>query len=293
MIIGNGDFKYELVENWGQLPEYFDMDDPVDISVDSSDRVYIGSRGNHPIVILDRNGAFVSCWGEREFVDPHGVLIGPDDSVYVADAKTNEVRKLTPSGKPLMTLGTRLAVSPIMVRRPFNQPTDVAIGLNGEIFVTDGYGNFLVHKFSPEGELLKTWGEPGTGPGQFALPHKLGIDRQGLVYVCDRNNDRIQIFSPEGDFIDMWNGFNWPQDIYVDRANDLIYVVESQMTRPFMPRLSIRDLKGHVLSMFDNGELPDGQILAQSHSVCLDSHGDIYVGEIVRVKRIQKFTRIR
>jgi len=293
MIVGEGDFKYELVEDWLKLPEYFELDDPVDIAVDSRDRVYVGSRGNHPVLIFDREGNFVSCWGEGHFIDPHGICIGPDGSVYIADRQTNLVEKLTPGGNVLMTLGTRNRLMPIMLRKPFNQPTDVALSTSGEMFVCDGYGNFLVHKFSADGNLLTTWGEPGKGPGQFALPHRVGIDRQGSVYVADRNNDRIQLFTPEGEFIDMWTDFLWPQDLYVDRQNDVVYVVESQLHPPNKPKLSIRDLKGKVLASWGDLREKGKKILDNSHSVCVDSHGDIYVAEIVRTKRIQKFVKIK
>ncbi len=298
-----GNFKYELIEDWAKLPEFFELNDPVDMAIAPNDRVYVGSRdhhpdgrvytgshGSHPIIIFERNGDFVSCWGEREFSDPHGICIAADDSVYIADAKTNTVTRATLGGQCLATLGTRFLATPMMLRQPFNQPTDVAIGLQGELFVTDGYGNFLVHKFSPEGELLKTWGEPGTEPGQFALPHKLGIDRHGIVYVCDRNNDRIQRFTPDGELVDVWTGFNWPQDIFIDNGSDSVYIMESKPNPPHA-RLSIRDFDGNELSSWD-GTIGGNKVLDISHSICLDSHGDIYIGEIVRNRRIRKLVRM-
>ncbi len=292
MILGYGDFKYERVEGWPRVPEYFKIDDPVDIATDSRDRVYVGSRGNHPILIFDREGSFVSCWGESHFLDPHGIYLGPDDAVYIADARTHTVEKRTLGGELLMTLGTRFRAMPIMVRTPFNQPPSMVLGPEGEMFVADGYGNFLVHKFSPEGKLLKTWGEHGSGPGQFELPHKLDIDKNGRLYICDRNNDRIQIFNLDGEFIDMWTDFHWPQDIAIDRKNDLAYVVESHMHQLFAPRVTIRDLKGNILSEFGGYEHEGKGVLENSHTICVDSRGDIYIGDIVKVKRLMKFARV-
>ena len=127
MIVGSGDFKYELIENWGKLPEYFEMDDPVDIAVNSQDRVYVGSRGNHPVLIFDQDGKFISCWGEGHFGDPHGVYIAPDDSVFITDRANNVVEKVAPGGQTKMTLGTRGVFRPMMLRQPFNQPTDLAV----------------------------------------------------------------------------------------------------------------------------------------------------------------------
>ncbi len=293
MIVGKGDFRYEVIENWGKLPEYFEMDDPVDVAVDSRDRVYVGSRGNHPVLIFDREGNFVSCWGEGVYGDPHGVYVGPDDSVYITDRATNIVEKCTPGGKPLMTLGTKNKNFPIMLRKPFSQPTDLSLNAAGEIYVCDGYGNFLVHKFSPKGDLIKTWGDCGKEPGQFALPHRVEVDRRGMVYIADRNNDRIQIFTPDGEFVSMWTDFIWPQDLYIDRKNDLVYVVESQLHGPNKPRVSIRDLKGKIICFWDDLKDKGKKVLDNSHSVCVDSRGDIYVGEIVRTRRIQKFVRVR
>ena len=293
MILGSGDYKYERVENWAKIPEYFVLGDPADLAVDSRDRIYVGSRGNHPVLIFDRDGNFVSCWGEGYFIDPHGMFIGPDDSVYVTDGQTHTVEKLTLGGEFLnLRLGTRNRATDIEDQVPFNKPTSLSIGPTGDIFVCNGYGNFLVHKFSPTGELLKTWGGYGDGPGQFALPHKLDVDRHGTVYVCDRNNDRIQMFNSDGKFIDMWTDFHWPHDIYIDRKNDIAYVVESTLNPPNQPKVSIRDLKGNVLSAWEGRESEGKGVLEMPHGICVDSHGDIYIGEIVRKKRIQKFVKV-
>jgi DNA-binding beta-propeller fold protein YncE len=292
MIVGNGDFRYERVDGWAKLPEYFDLNDPVDIAVDSRDRVYVGSRGNHPILIFNPDGSFVSCWGEGYFFDPHGLYVGSDDTLYIADSRTHVVEKRTLGGELLMTIGTRFRAMPIMLRAPFNQPTGVVLGPEGDLYVTDGYGNFLVHKFSPDGKLLKTWGEHGKSGGQFELPHKLDIDDQGQLYICDRNNDRVQIFNLEGEFVGMWTDCHWPQDISIDRKNGLAYLVESHMHGTFKPRVTVRDLQGNTLSEFGGYEHEGQGVLENSHTICVDSHGDIYIGDIVKVKRLMKFARV-
>jgi len=298
MVLGSGDYKYERVEGWAKIPEYFMLDDVVDVATDSQDRVFVFCRGNHPVLIFDRDGNFVSCWGEGHFLQPHGIFIGPDDSVYLVDNQRHAVEKFTLGGELLMTLprtiswGRRGWGMPLMLRVPFNQPTGLALGPSGDMFVSDGYANFLVHKFSPEGELLKTWGEPGTGPGQFALPHNVGVDRHGTVYICDRENDRIQLFSSEGEFITMWVELNHPSDVYIDQQKDIIYVVESG-GRSRQPRISIRDLKGDVLSMWEGRESEGKGVLGGvAHGIWVDSHGDIYESEIAREQRIQKFARV-
>jgi DNA-binding beta-propeller fold protein YncE len=292
MRVGEGDFRYEVAEGWGKVPEYFELSDPVDVAVDSRDRLYVGSRGNHPVLIFDRDGGFVSCWGEGRFDDPHGVTIGSDDSVYITDRAANTVEKCTPSGSCLMRLGARYKSSPIFERKPFNQPTDLALGAAGETYVCDGYGNFLVHKFSPQGTRLATWGGYGSAPGQFLLPHRVGVDRRERVYVVDRNNDRIQVFSPEGEFVSGWGEFGWPQDLHIDRTHDLFYVVETQRQGSKIPRLTIRDAEARVLCWWDDRRAEGGKILDNPHSICVDSRGDIYVGEVARTRRIQKFVRV-
>jgi len=297
MTLGTGDYKYERVEGWAKIPEYFVTDDVVDVATDSRDRVFVFCRGNHPVLIFDREGNFVSCWGEGDFVQPHGISIGPDDSVYLIDNQRHSVEKYTPGGKLLMTLpktiswGRRGWGMPLMLRAPFNQPTGLALGPEGEMFVSDGYANFLVHKFSPEGDLLKTWGGPGTGPGQFALPHNIGVDRHGTVYVCDRENERVQLFSGEGEFITIWADTNYPEGVHTDQKNDIIYLAESG-GRSAQPRVSIRDMKGDILSEFGGREREGKGVLDVAHGICVDSHGDIYETEIVRTKRIQKFARV-
>ena len=293
MTVGSGNYKYELVKDWAKIPEYFVLDDPVDLAIDSRDRVYVGSRGNHPLLIFDQDGNFVSCWGEGYFVDPHGVFIGPDDSVYVTDCETHTVEKLTLGGELLdMRLGIRNRAAVIFTQTPFNKPTSLSIGPKSNMFVCDGYGNFLIHKFSPNGKLLKTWGGCGNEPGQFAVPHKLDVDKYGTVYVCDRNNDRIQLFDSDGNFINMWTDFHWPQDICISRKEDTAYVVEATWDPLSQPRVTIRDLEGKILSEWGGRQSEGKGILEFTHSVCIDSRGDIYIGEIAKTKRIQKFVKV-
>ena len=300
MSLGSGEYKYRRVDGWVRIPQYFELGDIVGVAVDSQDRVFAFCRGDHPVVIFDREGSFVSCWGEGHVRQAHGLFIDACDSVYLVDGQAHTVEKYSPGGELLMTLGTRDRASSIVDRRPFNLPTGVAVGPTGEIFVSDGYGNFLVHKFSPEGELVKTWGEPGTGPGQFACPHDVAIDKQGTVYVCDRENFRIQVFTPDGEFVTQWTGLNMPADVYIDQEKDIAYVAEigGPLTDPYkhQPRVSIRDLDGGVLSMWEGRESDGGGVLDVPHSVWIDSHGDIYEGEIAGVtggvQRIQKFARV-
>ena len=304
MILGNGKYKYERVEGWPKMPEYFTVEEALPgvsrgvagVATDSQDRVFVFNRGKHPLIIFDRDGNFVSCWGEGHFPGAHGIFIGPDDSVYVADFETHVVEKYTPSGELIWTLGTRNIGQPPLLNKPFCMPTRLVVGPTGDLFVSDGYANFCVHKFSSEGELIKTWGGPGHEPGQLQWPHSIDIDKYGTVYVVDRENDRIQLFTSDGELIGVWTDFLIPHNIHIDRKNDIIYVVEGQvrdLSRPIdRPRVSIRDLKGNILSMWEGRESNGEGVLEVPHTICVDSYGDIYIGEIHDVPRIQKFAKV-
>ncbi|MHB9090598.1 MAG: peptidyl-alpha-hydroxyglycine alpha-amidating lyase family protein, partial [Chloroflexota bacterium] len=270
---------------------------------------------------------FLKSWGEGLFARAHGLFIGPDDSVYCVDDGDHTVRKCTPDGKVLMTLGTPGVptdtgyvpndfLSVKFGGAPFHRPTNLALAADGAMYVADGYGNSRVHKFSPAGELLFSWGEPGSGPGQFRLVHGIVVGKDGTVYVGDRMNSRVQVFSPSGKFITQWNDVYQPDDLWIDASGhmfvaELGYNAELPMSGPVpapghgYPRVSIRDLAGKVVASIAN---PDprapGGFLA-THGVRLDSHGDLYVGEVsaTNAKRkgldrkefhvIQKFARVK
>jgi hypothetical protein len=199
--LGTGDLVYELVEGWLRPPHGWDLIEVPGIAMDSRDRVYVLTRSDHPITVFDREGNFLDSWGEGSFRRPHGIFIGPDDSVHLVDDFAHTLRKCTPDGRVLMTIGVEGQASEtgyepedfLSVKHgglPFNQPTNVALSPEGDILVTDGYGNSRVHRFSPEGELLCSWGEPGSGPGQFRLVHGICVGQDGTVYVGDRMNSR-------------------------------------------------------------------------------------------------------
>ena len=301
MKFGNGQLTYELVDGWGRLPEGRRLVDVAGLAVDSKDRVYVFNRGEHPVIIFDREGNFITSYGEGLFFRPHGVCIGPDDALYCTDDNDHTVRKFSSDAKLLMTLGTKgqpsdsgcLNKNYRTVKRgvpPFNYPTNVAVSTRGEIYVSDGYGNARVHKFTPDGRLALSWGEPGTGPGQFNLPHGIAISKDGMVYVADRENNRIQAFDQNGKFVTQWIDVNRPQDLYIDKDNYL-YIVELgnrvgrgiPVPAPDTPwsRLSIFDLKGKLLARWGESDYSLPGSFYGAHCICTDSRGDIYVGEVI------------
>ena len=301
--VGQGAFTYTANADWAHLPDGFTWREATAVATDSSDRVYVFNRGEHPVMVFDREGAFLESWGEDIFARAHGITIGPDDALYFTDDLDHTVRKFSPTGELLLKLGTSgqpsdTGATGIDYRTiryagpPFYFPTNVALSPQGDIYVTDGYGNARVHKFSPDGELLFSWGEPGAGPGEFHVPHGIAIDRHENVFVADRENDRIQVFSPQGEFLHEWTELARPSQIAFDPAGNL-FVVELGYKAGMWPgtsapspdatggRVSIFDSAGKLLSRWGGGNNPtsNGDFFAP-HDIALDSRGDIYIAEV-------------
>jgi DNA-binding beta-propeller fold protein YncE len=325
--VGGGNFRYRALPAWGRLPPGYAFTEVIGVATDSADRVYVFDRGKHPVIIFNRDGDFVGSWGEGRFVRPHGISIGPDDSVYCADDIDHTVRKYTPDGRLLMTMGTSgqgadtgvIGVdyrSIVRVGPPFNRPTNLALAPDGTLFVADGYGNARIHRFTPRGELMYSWGSRGGGPGQFNLPHGLAVDRDGRVFVADRENSRIQIFAPSGEFLGQWTDVARPTEVYID-SEGAVFVSELGWRAALFPwhvppspapggRLSIFDRDGRLQARWGGGGDPTapGDFFAP-HDVWADRAGDLYVSEVLLTGGfardlyardghfLQKFVRVR
>ena len=298
--VGSGKYVYEMNENWARLPEGWEMPAAA-VAVDSQDRVFVFNRSpDHPIIIFDRDGNYLSSWGEGVIAFAHAILIDKDDNVWLVDRDNGQVMKFTTQGELLMTIGTKgyrsdTGADPTdfgsnayrSVTRggePFNLPAGIALAPSGDIFIADGYANCRVHKFSSEGRHLLSWGEPGNGPGQFNLPHGVWIDKHGRVLVADRENDRVQAFTQEGEYLTAWpTHLIGPALFYVD-DEDIVYVPEHNGGL-----MSILTLEGERLAQWGS------EIHRSCHGIWLDSHKDIYVvqpGEWTpRSRRAVKFVR--
>jgi len=288
--LGSGEFTYEVIVDWAKLPEGWSFLEVADVAVDSQDRVYVFNRGEHPVIVFDRDGNFLASWGEGLFKRPHGLTIGPDDTLYCVDDIGNTVGKFTLDGRMLMTLGTPGKSAPFQSGLPFNLPTKVALDpKTGDIYVADGYGNSRVHKYSPDGKLLLSWGEPGSDPGQFNLVHTVCTDKDGYVYVADRENHRVQVFDSNGKYVTQWNNLHRPCGLYIDsNAEQLCYVGELapalSINKDYPnlgPRISIFTLKGERLARL--GDIRPGDEPHQfwaPHAIAIDSRGDLYIGEV-------------
>ncbi|MEM7253780.1 MAG: peptidyl-alpha-hydroxyglycine alpha-amidating lyase family protein [Pseudomonadota bacterium] len=300
--------EFEVVQGWEQLPEGWSFTEVAGVACDSSDNVFVFCRGDHPVIVFDKEGQFINAWGENTFDTPHGIFIDGDDTVHLVDCGDHTVRQYRPNGELIRTLGEpgqssdtgfEMDVSPVAYAGdPFNRLTNVAVLPDGGMYVADGYGNARVHKFDASGALEFSWGRPGSGPGEFNLPHGIAVDSAGTVYVADRENSRIQLFSPAGEYRASWDFVNRPDDIFID-DQDQVHVAElgfrSGVGHPPHYRLMNTPPPGHEpiarVGIYD----PDGDTIARiggdeevlpgnfiaPHGLWADSRGDLYVGEVV------------
>lgn len=285
--LGGGDYLYEELADWARLPEGWGFREVADVVVDAQDRVYVFNRGEHPMIVFAPDGRVLSSWGEGQFVRPHGVTLGPDETLYCADDKAHCIHKFTLDGRLLGTIGTPGQGAPIHSGLPFNLPTKVAIDpKSGDLYISDGYGNARVHKYSADGRHLFSWGEYGTEPGQFNLVHSVCTDGEGRVYIADRENHRVQVFAPDGAYVGQWNNMHRPCGLYIQ--GDLAFVGQLPThlaVNAEYPNIgaciTIHDLTGRQLAKLGAaypGEEP-GQFTAP-HGLAVDSQGNIYVGEV-------------
>ena len=194
------------------------------------------------------------------FTRAHGVSVGPDNTLYCTDDGDHTVRQCTLDGEVLMTIGVPNEPAAAHSNKPFNRCTHVATDpANGDLFVSDGYGNGNVHKFTPDGEHITTWGSPGVDAGQFNIVHNIATDRDGYVYVCDRENHRVQVFDRDGKLEDVWYHLHRPCAIYIS-DDQRVYVGElgfgmavNRYTPNIGPRVAILNTAGKVLDRLGNG----------------------------------------
>ena len=302
--VGAGDYQYEVAEGWGDWP----VDGVAsDVATDSQDNVYVCVRTSQSeekktgvILVFDRDGKHLRSWGEDLFTVCHGLWISPTDEVFHTDSGNHTVTKFNTDGEVQMTLGTRDRLGePGM---PFRSPTRAVQSTSGDIYVSDGYQQNRCHRFSPSGELLFSWGRgdpvyyqrevigkvtgtPGSGPGEFNLPHDITVDRNDMSYVQDRENLRCQVFDPEGHYVTEWQDVRGPNDAVIDE-DDVMIIAEG------MGSVLVTKLDGTRIGRWgENGSAP-GQWRGAPHGLWLDSRGDLYVAEVNAKKALQKFVRV-
>ena len=273
--IGAGDFRYEYQPGWARLMSGMSFQGLSGVAVDSTDHVYVFQRQGPAVVRLDRSGQVQGVWQRRDGVpaDAHHIHVGPDDTVYLTDRDAHQVLMYDTSGRPLGSLGTRDRAA---MQAPFNHPADVCVAPSGELYVADGYGNSSVHRFSATGDYISSFGSPGSGPGQFRVPHSVRVSQDGRVFVADRENHRVQVFSGDGEFLTEWTDFKCPMGVHIDAAQ-VVYVTDQ------IPRISMYSLDGELLAR--------GRTFEGAHQVYTDSEGSIY-GVDTANQRVQKFVKL-
>jgi sugar lactone lactonase YvrE len=325
-LAGPGGRVFEEVDNWLALPNNWTVCDVPGVATGPDDRVYLMSRGScprnseHQVIVLEPDGAFVRSFGDGMFETSHSIAFGVDGYLYCVDVAGNRVHVFTPDGDLVRTIavdhpsdtgyvpGDFRTIT--RVAGPFNAPTKMVTAANGDLFASDGYGNAAIHQFTPIGELRKTWGKAGDGDGAFHVPHSVLVLPDERVLVCDRENQRIQVFDLDGNFLSAWTDLARPNDVWVDAG--FAYVAElgeRAALYPFQPapygqdrvaRVSILDLDGNVVTRW--GDDPNGPTeFAAPHGIAVDSRGNVYVSEVREAaqmdhaswrKAVRKFERV-
>jgi len=291
---------YRTVENWFKLSDGRMWGSTSAVEIDRDGNLWVAERcganscagSNLPSILkFDPSGKLLKSFGEGMFVFPHGIYVDQQGNVWVTDGqgkdgKGQQVFKFSPDGKVLMTLGK----AGVAGDGPdtFNQPSDVIVAANGDIFVADGHGgntNARIVKFSKDGKFIKTWGKKGTAPGDLDTPHALAFDSKGRLFVGDRANNRIQIFDQDGKFLDQWTQFGRPSGLYIDK-NDVLYVADSESNTARHPGwergIRVGSAKDGILQAFipDPEPDPDRATTSGAEGVAADAQGVIYGAEV-------------
>ena len=273
LIVALQDRRYRVERPWGRTPPGIAIDIVSQVAVDSNDNVYVAQRIDPAVVVFNPDGEYLRSWGTGVIADAHGIAITPEDLVLVVDRDAHQVLGFSTDGELQLEIGERHAPR---FQHPFNHPCDVAVAGDGELYVCDGYGNSVVHRFAADGSWISTWGEPGKGPGQFTTPHAIWVTVDDRVLVADRENNRIQVFDRDGGYLTEWGDHYHPMDIYID-GDGLIYVTDQ------VPRLSQLDADGNLIGRCR-------PVLAGAHGVWGDSRGNLFLGESAPQDRVTKLT---
>lgn len=299
---------HEVVPGWPELPKDHVLGLCAGVGVDAQNRVFVFHRSGRlwsnpfpkePIaaptvsVFDGATGKLLSSWGENRFVMPHGLTVDYEGKVWLTDVGLHQVFKCTPEGKVLLTLGE--AGVPGNDHAHFNLPTDVAVLPDGSFYVSDGYKNTRVMKFTADGRFDFEWGAKGNGPGEFHLPHGIVVDGQGHVIVCDRENERLQVFDAKGGFLHEWKGpqIGKPYGIGIGSDGHLFVIDGGSPSLRLQERGKAVELdaSGEVVDTFGSFGSEPGQFQL-GHDIAVGPDGAVYVAEGTGA-RVQKFVRLK
>ena len=302
-VVGVSGYRYEHVAGWGEFPRGGVVSD---VATDSEGRVYAcvrlrqGPDGNEgEMWVFDRDGKLLDRWGRDVFTVPHGLFIH-EDVLYHADAGDHTVRSFTPDGKTLMVLGTPGEQGP--EGEPFRSPTNATIAVSGDLYVSDGYEQNRCHRFSAAGELKHSWGRGdavyyqmaahgemtgvvGDGPGEFNLPHGIVTDSSGRVYVMDRENGRVQVFTAEGEYMTEWDDVPGGNDAVVD-GEGVMHIATGHGP------IILKSPDGETVGVWGERGEDAGRFSGYPHGIWIDSVGDVYVAQVGAQLALDKFARV-
>lgn len=298
--------SYDVDPSWPQRPSDVPWGAVSGIAVDGRGDVWVYTRAKPPIQQYDASGKLRRAWGDEHIDTAHHLKIDADGNIWVSDVGKHVVLQFTPEGRLLRALGVPGEFGES--RTHLNMPTDMAVAKDGQVFVSDGYGNNRIVHFDANGKFIKSWGKMGTGPGEFSCPHAIALDSKGRLYVADRNNVRVQVFDQSGELLDQWTGVVTPWGFWITPEDD-VWICGSTPTvwkysdsgeplgcpprdqcfMKFSTDGRLREL--WTIPKGRNGNEKPGE-LNWVHCLALDKDGNIYAGDIMG-KRAQKFLRKR
>jgi peptidylamidoglycolate lyase len=296
---------YELLKDWPQLPAGYLLSQVTGVGVNSKQHIFLFHRagrewqepfadslisGNTILELDPTSGKLLDSWGANLFIMPHGLTVDNNDNIWVTDVALQQIFKFDSSGNLMMKLGEYRVEGNDSLH--FNRPTDIAVCRDGSFYVSDGYRNSRVVKFSADGHYLFEWGSKGSKPGQFDIPHAIDIDRQGNVYVADRENKRVQMFDSAGHFLQQWAdpSINKLYAVTINKTTQQLMAVDYRVVfNLFVKGSDIIgfDKEGKVAGRFGRSGFYDGPV-SRYHDIAADKDGNLYVGDILN-NTIQKF----
>jgi DNA-binding beta-propeller fold protein YncE len=287
VIVGSGEYRYELVEDWEQLPDGMSHPDVVSVRYcPDTGHVFVFNRSADPVLRYTMAGELVDSWGGDYFTDvrgPHGMYLAGGGTLLLVDMRRDCVERYSYDGKRLAAL-----------RNGFDKPTCAVVHPNGSVYITDGYGHSFLHRYHADGTWQATWGQPGAHPMEFAIPHGVALAPDGNLLVADRENHRIQVISPEGDYLGEIGGLFRPCAIHVT-ADGTMFVPElgadtarTLADRPVPSRVTVLRPDGSVAARWGDADgLPAGNFVA-AHDLCVDAEGSVYVAEVTRTMGVHR-----
>jgi hypothetical protein len=303
----NTALDYVVDAKWPQKPPEFKWGHVPGIAIDAKDNVYVFTRAYPPVQVYDSTGKYLRGWG-KDIKNAHHIRIDAEGNVWTTDLDNHVVEKYTPEGKRLLTIGTRGKAG--RDETHLFMPTDMAVTKGGDVYVSDGYGNARIVHFDKDGKFVNAWGELGSGPGQFSIPHSIAVDSKGQLYVADRNNVRVQVFDSKGKYLTEWRNLIVPWGLWAihktdekKQPADEIWVCGSSPMQwrktdgalgcPPKDQVFMKfNTQGKLLQLFTLPKGLDGLERVGEvnwvHAIAVDSRGNLYLGDIIG-KRAQKF----